>query len=163
MLNQKGHIHLLAIAGTILAVMIGYAVFSKYYDERKASQTVLYDQPADAGKSAVPDEQQLANILYAAADTQSRLLKIKVDCILLSWDSLDQDSKLRILESFKKEAEKHHDKVSRFYQRFNSPQWKRLSAAKRGRHLADLVESITGEQQDLIRFIDNYATSIASH
>lgn len=57
MLNQKGHIHLFAVAGIILAVMIGYAVFTKYYEQRQAGQTVLYDQPADAGKSAISDEQ----------------------------------------------------------------------------------------------------------
>lgn len=163
MLGNRGHIHLFVIAGVALAFMIAYAVVMKMYGERNASQTVLYDRPAGASTQAIPDEHQISNILYAAADTQSRLLKIKVDCILLSWDSIDQNSKHAILESFKKETEKHHDKVFRFYQRFNSPQWQRLSAAKKGKHLADLVESITDEQKDLIRFIDDYSASIATH
>jgi hypothetical protein len=163
MLDNRGHIHLFAIAGVALAIMIAYAVVMKMNGERNASQTVLYDRPGGASTQAIPEEQQIANILYAAADTQSRMLRIKVDCILLSWDSIDQKSKKTILESFKKETEKHHDKVSKFYQRFNSPQWQRLSAAKRGKHLADLVESITNEQKDPIRFIDDYSASIASH
>ncbi len=157
--SQKGYIHYFAIAAIAFVLLVGYGLFTKYGSAFKTADSsyTVFDPPQDGTSKAATYDEPIATVLNAVADIQSRLLRIKIDCITMSWDSLDYHGRRMVLQSFKTDTENQQRKIMSFLHRFDTPEW-RQSQKIRGMYLAELAQSISNEQQDIIKFIDAYLT-----
>ena len=179
MASQRGNIH---IAVIMMFVVIGIIVLSlmnrnnsKRDDHRPSplepmpysngmtpsegvNPFLMDNQQVDAEHYVIrhvdPRLQQAENIIYSAVNTESKLLKLKADAILVAWDTIDQNDQDVIIRDFSKEIDSHRAETAKFLAEFDTQRWYAMVKPDKKKQVEDLLKSIVSKQMDMMKFTE---------
>jgi hypothetical protein len=159
-MNERGYHHI-AIGGLIL-VAIGLFLFSPYLMNKV--NDVYRDRAATAVSQGGPYyldhghaenvSLDMGSILDSLSDAEIKLIRLKTDALLLTWDSLDASQQNEALKAFSKDLKVQEGKILSFWVMVNSQKWELLTQEEKNKKIDDILLGLLEDQRKLIHYVE---------
>jgi hypothetical protein len=159
--NIKGHVHIFVLIFVVILVLLFapplFRLLTSHQPQEPSSEYITGFEPDLTNYNneyhGDPVRESAKKMINTAIDQQARLMRLKAEAFFIAWDSLDNNSRKKLLSGITGDVNKQYDAVSKFLGEFNNAGWSDLSSSDQQHRIDELVKSISIQQDTLSKFV----------